>query len=199
VEPTDLNWQGDPAWSPGGDQIAFVAAQEPGGSSGPRPLLFVVRPDGSGLADITPLQLRGQYVSLPTWSPDGSELALAANDAIWIVSADGREARKVMDMSGSDPGPPGLDWSPDGRMLAYSGNGEVGITNVVGTAVTQLTDHPGADYQPSWSPDGEWLVFVSDRGFRLGLYVMAADGSSVRPLTEGDDVADEFPAWSPTE
>ena len=66
-----------------------------------------------------------------------------------------------------------------------------------GSEVRQLTDHDKEDNQPAWSPDGDHLAFSSDRDGDLAIYVMAADGSGVRPLTVTDGYADGQPAWSP--
>ena len=52
------------------------------------------------------------------------------------------------------------------------------------------------DINPSWSPDGRWLVFQSERHGRTQLYVIGADGNGERRLTRsfGEDT---HPAWSP--
>lgn len=72
-----------------------------------------------------------------------------------------------------------------------------------GANVRRLTDAPGRDYEPDSSPDGQTLVFVSDRSGEGGtqLYLMNVDGSDVRRLTfSGRDdatVVDDYPHWSP--
>ena len=48
---------------------------------------------------------------------------------------------------------------------------------------TRLTDSPGYDAECSFSPDGSQVLFVSDRDGDPDLYVMNADGSDVRQLT----------------
>jgi Tol biopolymer transport system component len=52
------------------------------------------------------------------------------------------------------------------------------------------------DWAPAWSPDGSQLAFVSDRDGSYQIYVMRADGTGVRRLTEFPQGA-EAPAWSP--
>ena len=57
-------------------------------------------------------------------------------------------------------------------------------------------DDPAPDYEPAWSPQGTHLVFVSERDGNPEIYLMAADGSNLRRLT--DNTADDSePAWSP--
>ena len=52
-----------------------------------------------------------------------------------------------------------------------------------GGSLVQLTNEPGYDGQPSWSPDGRTLAFVSDRGrASRDLYRMAADGGLLDQL-----------------
>ena len=46
--------------------------------------------------------------------------------------------------------------------------------------MTRLTDHVATDGLPAWSPNEEYIAFVSDRGGRWGLWAMNADGSNER-------------------
>lgn len=71
-----------------------------------------------------------------------------------------------------------------------------------GSGVTQLTDEPGAQFDPSWSPDGSMIAFVSVRDSRgvfcCGeIFVMNADGSGLTNVTNTEDADDFDPAWSP--
>ncbi len=61
----------------------------------------------------------------------------------------------------------------------------------------QITSHNGLDLQPSYSPQGDALAFVSDRSGSLEIYVRALDsGSAELPLTS-DGGQNVQPAWSP--
>ena len=56
--------------------------------------------------------------------------------------------------------------------------------------------HFKSQLMPSWSPDGERIVFVSNRDGNNEIYVMDADGGNLTNLTK--HAANEFaPAWSP--
>jgi hypothetical protein len=61
-------------------------------------------------------------------------------------------------------GPASLAWSPDSREVVYSMAGSLWRQRVDSTVATQLTAGPGYDYQPDWSPDGRWIVYVSAAG-----------------------------------
>jgi TolB protein len=101
-----------------------------------------------------------------------------------------------------DPGP-----GPDEERIAFSsdrdGDFEIYVMNVDGTEVEQLTDDPGPatnafDRTPEWSPDGDFILFATDRdGFPdREIYVMTAAGADPVNLTENVGV-DTDPAWGP--
>lgn len=84
-------------------------------------------------------------------------------------------------------------------MLAYvadNGNSDIYTANIDGTNQVRLTNDPQHDFDPAWSPDGTRIAFVSFRASPgAGLYIMAADGSSVVRCVSG--WANRNPAWSP--
>ena len=73
------------------------------------------------------------------------------------------------------------------------------IMNSDGSGLMRLPRQPNNNhnYEAVWSPDGNKLAFVSaPRGGKFSIYVMEADGSKLRKLTE-DEASVGTPAWSP--
>ena len=67
--------------------------------------------------------------------------------------------------------------------------------NADGSNQVRLTHTPGDDGEPSWSPDGTRIVFVTTTGTSADLAVMDADGSSLTTITHSGHAFE--PAWSP--
>ena len=72
----------------------------------------------------------------------------------------------------------------------------------MGSNLRQLTNHPAHDQDPSWSPDGASIAFVSERADGGGsgpsrLWVMDAAGNDERQLLTKDDATEvSAPAWA---
>lgn len=56
-----------------------------------------------------------------------------------------------------------LDLSPDGKAIVFDMLGDLYRLPVAGGRATQITRGLGFDTQPTFSPDGRWIAFVSDR------------------------------------
>jgi Tol biopolymer transport system component len=62
--------------------------------------------------------------------------------------------------------------------------------------LTRLTDDPSTDTNPFYSPDGRWIAFLSDRGGRSEVWIMRADGTEQRRLTQ-EGAGGHFLRWTP--
>jgi len=65
-----------------------------------------------------------------------------------------------------------------------------------GSDPKRLTDDPADDMSPTWSPDGQYIAFVSDRDGNREIYMMKADGTQQLNLTHHPS-EDWTPSWSP--
>ena len=93
-----------------------------------------------------------------------------------------------------------LSMSPDKTKIAFmatSGDSEIYIADLSEQGkITQITNNNFADRFPSFSPDGNWIVFHSDRDGNTELYKMRPDGSEVTRLTF-NPATDATASWSP--
>jgi Tol biopolymer transport system component len=171
-----------------------IAFAEFGGFPG----IWVVNPDGSGLT-----QVSAGDDDTPAWSPSGTMIAFARHQGplddydIWVMGADGSNARDLTPGSTSDDRHPA--WSPDGKKLVYSGilNDEQGPTqlytvNVVTGVIKQLTHDAMWDWQPAWSPTGTRIAFIDSNSHFL--WVVNARGTKEHRV---DKAYDGSPNWSP--
>ncbi len=100
------------------------------------------------------------------------------------------------------PTPLGADYLQIAYASTRTGVAQIYLTNILSDQAIPITNMPGGACQPSWSPDGTRLVFISpcnikkDSYSQSSLFIINADGSGLVPLpsTTGGDFE---PAWSP--
>ncbi len=159
--------------------------------------IYVVRPDGSGLRNLTRTEVE-EYA--PVWSPDGTEIAFTASSDIFVMAADGSGRRQLT--SGSAAADPALvSWSPYGERIAFeSSGGDLLVVESKGGPPRTLLAASSVDgiswaTEPAWSPDGTRIAFAG-RGSEAGLYVVPASGGDAERLTRTESY-DVSPSWSP--
>ena len=170
-----------PALSPDGTRIAFWAWRK-------SPGVFVMDSDGSNVTQLT------DHGFNPAWSPDGRELAFAEDNIwdyegrntypsasrLWAVNVATHERRVITEHDAVQ-----ANWSPHGQRLAFWGEQKGGHRDIWTVAAsggepTPVTDDEFVDWNPVWSPTGEHLYFLSNRGGEMNLWRVAIDESTGR-------------------
>ena len=93
----------------------------------------------------------------------------------------------------------GLDWTPDGQIVYFSNTGDTNDLLKVksdGTEMRTLTEDPKGPSEPSVSPDGKFVYFMSVRSGTPQIWRVSADGTDTKQFTSGD-FANYAPIVSP--
>jgi Tol biopolymer transport system component len=157
----------------------------------------------------------------PRFSPDGTKILFDRAGKIMVVGADGTDLRVIThDCSGVCLGDAAPAWSPGGSRLAFERARfpvQVGPPRSIGIwvadldgsnpkQITQLTPDSGwEDHYPSFSPDGQQLVFMRDGNHsanqdQASILTIGVDGKNERPVYRLPDVrpgGGGKPRWSP--
>ncbi len=135
----------------------------------------------------------------PTISPDSGHIAFVSDRGgspqIYVMHRDGSDVRRITFTGSYNTSP---SWSPKGDRIVFSGRRETNqifVINPDGTGLTQLTIQ-GNNEDPSFSPDGRFITFSSDRDGVKGIYIMRINGESQKRITPKKMRA-FCPRWSP--
>ena len=151
-------------WSPDGRWVAYLSDR-----TGEYELY--VRP-GDGSGEERRVTKDGKiWRYFPVWSPDSKKIAFSDKNRklFWVDVASGKVTEADQSKQGDI-----LDykWSPDSRYLAYTKTGanqfsSIWIYALDGGKARQLTSDLTAEAEPTWSPDGRYLYFLSNRDYNL--------------------------------
>jgi Tol biopolymer transport system component len=179
------------SWSPDGTQIAFASSSEDGSRS-----IYVLEVDSG---EVNLIRDNG---SSPDWSPDGTQIAFIRDDDLYVMRADGQFVDRLVNDEGQAYYP---DWSPDGTQILFasldpeSGPPEtlynVKVITLETGEVTLIKAGLDAN-NVGWSRDGTKILFDADLDINTEIYVMKADGTDERRLTN-DEASDYYATWSP--
>ena len=199
----------DLVWSPDGRWLAIPVARSTGGFN-------IVRINvATGIVEQLTTQSGDEWY--PAWSPDGGQIAFNARDTLggsglFIMDADGSNIHEPL---------PGLtqsfypQWSPDGEWLLFQTNCSEDVLRSLGERpcaaghfdlyrlrlsdghIEPLLTLPGDEYDPVWSPDGEWVAFTSriDIDSQRTIFRIRPDGSDLQPVINDPTRSYFSPSW----
>jgi Tol biopolymer transport system component len=177
-----------PVYSPDGNFIAFRSERKPRG-------IYVMESTSENPRRVTDM---GQH---PSWSPDGKRLVVAVDafrlpttrsaipSALWIVDVATGDKRVLTDGDAVQP-----SWSPHGDRIAFwglrdgSGQRDIWTISAEGGQAIAVTNDDALDWNPVWSPDGEFLYFASNRGGSMNFWRVSIDEKTGRVNGEPQSV-----------
>lgn len=177
-----------PAFSPDGKRIAFRRTAPAGGG------IHVMTEAGESVKRLTDFGFN------PAWSPDGKEIVCTENSVdgpnrshipsrLWVISATTGESRNLVVGDAVQAA-----WSPNGKRIAYWGvndavQRDIWTVAANGSNPVQVTNDLFIDWNPVWSPDGDYLYFISNRKGVMGLWRVEIDQTSGRVKSEPEPVS----------
>jgi dipeptidyl aminopeptidase/acylaminoacyl peptidase len=215
-----------PSWHPAGRSFAFLSSERPSDSSEADDAVSNRKLYLMDLRGGEAREIYGHQTSISSfsWSPDGAQIAFRAIDEeaedaeqrkkdgrdirieddvgrfnhLWVVPADGGEARRVTEGDSYTVG--AFAWSPDGSQMAFSATptgrpgdswkSDVFVIDAMAEDATpvRVTDNPGPDANPIWTPDGAYLVYSGQHTDRYGVganhvFRVAASGGTPEDIS----------------
>jgi len=183
-----------PCWSPDDKTIAFTAIIKNAPGNGK---VFSVPAAGGSITQLTPDSL---FVAGCDWSPDGNDIIFNAQArdgavSLYRIHLVDRKVTRVTSGYYYDGWP---KYSPDGKRITFESSRsqphQVWSCLADGSGLKQITEG-GGDF-PSWSPNGEWIVFCSDRYGNYDIFIVPREGGTEIRITDSPN-HEVRPVWAP--
>ena len=139
----------------------------------------------------------------PRYSPDGKKITFisdrSGNWEVWTANSDGSSPVQLTNFRGPWVGAP--HWSPDSRTIAFDarpeGNSAIFLMNAEGGRARRMENNRFEEKMASWSHDGRYIYFNSNRGGRVGIWKFPV--SSGASGGANAQLVCDHPAMDPTE
>jgi serine/threonine protein kinase len=182
-----------PAISPDGQQIAFRSERDGGG-------IFIMGSTGESVHRLTSFGFN------PSWSPNGADIVIGTEgiydpsirrtlSQLWRVNVATTEVRQLPTGDAVQP-----SWSPKGLRIAFWGREAGSVQRCIwtipadgGAPVLAVKDE-NLNWDPVWSPDGNYLYYASNRNGPMTFWRVPIDEATGK--TSGDPEAHTMPAVS---
>ncbi len=167
-----------------GTKVAYVTAEQQRDGQ----LYKLVVADQDGENEHTIMESSDPIMS-PAWSPDSRRLAYVSfegdKSSIFVQTLRTGNRQRVSSKPGINGAPA---FSPDGRKLVLTlggvdGNLDIHVLNISTRETKRLTTHRAIDTEGSWSPDGRFIYFTSDRSGGPQIYRVSVNGGTPERIT----------------
>ncbi len=131
------------------------------------------------------------------YCPDGENVVYLSDRSgtpeLWISDAKGANSRQLSAFGG--PRLAGPRWAPDGENIVFAvweeGSADIYAIHGAGGAPTPVTADPAEDLAPSWSRDGRWIYFASNRSGDWQVWKTPAGGLGAGPSTQSGPATED--------
>lgn len=187
----------EPYWSPDGSKISFTS--QDGGDG-----LFMMNPDGS---DLKLIVAHGNgYAHFGSWGLDGQHIYYYASDRpdgpnnVYRINVDGTNRKQLTNATSElSFNKPRVVLTGDSSLYTSAVNSDgmnaIFSMDLEGGNLMQITNFEDNFREPAPSPDGEELVFTSDRDGNLDVYIMDIESGAIKKMTNSN-AREYFPTYS---
>ena len=201
--------QESPVWNAQSDKLAYVSDQDGHAD------VYVSPLPTSENVQTAPVRITSADTDefLGDWSPDGQWLVFSRRggpdtQGLWLRNPNGVNLFRLT--SENDLAP---TWSPDGDAIAFvrrspaqnqEANRDIYLLRPEDgddwrspLKAIPLVSSPAPDHSPAWAPDGDTLVYVTERDGNPEIYLLATDKDDPPLRLTTNEAADSHPVWSP--